>query len=470
MTRDTAVGRDLLKGLEPTLVLGLVSLAIPPPKEERHQTSDRNARSKEKVQEIHKRNLPKHITDLSPQKGLPMTPILTAAPQPRGTILVGDALSRLQELETSSIDCIITSPPYFQLRDYQHQGQLGLEDAIQDWVNNLLVVTNEMARILVSTGTLWLNLGDSYSTHQREGAPHKSLLLGPERLALRLLESGWIIRNKIVWAKTNAIPSSVTDRLSCAYEVIYLLSRSPRYYFDLDQIRTPAKTHRAGQPSPPPKQPRHHTSRAPGRAEQPGGQSSPQHPGRRRHSTANPMPDAWRASNADTDHGLKAMKQLGIAAHPLGKNPTDVWRLASSNYRGPHFATYPEHLVERMLLAGCPEQRCRTCRAPYIRPIRRLGAHATRLALQPTCHCPPQPDDTPSHEPGLVLDPFLGSGTTAVVAEQHHRDWLGIEIHPDFAELAWQRIQHARTTRHGAVAARTNNNQSRDSADRKETT
>ena len=117
-----------------------------------------------------------------------MTTTLTAAPQPRGTIIVGDALNRLQELETGSIDCVITSPPYFRLRNYQHHKQLGLEDTIQGWVNNLLTITDEIARVLVPTGTLWLNLGDSYSTHQHEGAPRKSLLLGPERLALALTQ------------------------------------------------------------------------------------------------------------------------------------------------------------------------------------------------------------------------------------------------------------------------------------------
>lgn len=359
-----------------------------------------------------------------------MTTTLTAVPQPRGTILIGDALSRLQELEAGSIDCIITSPPYFRLRDYQHQDQLGLEDTVQDWVSGLLAVTDEMARVLVPTGTLWLNLGDSYSTHQREGAPRKSLLLGPERLALALIQRGWTLRNKIVWAKTNAIPSSVTDRLSCTHEVIYLLTRSSRYYFDLDAIRQPPKTRCTtpdGPPSPPPRQPRTHR---------------PHHRPPSRHRRG--MPPHWRGPNTDGDQGLATMKRQKTICHPLGKNPGDVWHLAASNYRGAHFATYPTHLVERMLLAGCPERRCRTCRAPYTRPIRRLGTEALRLALTPSCHCAP---DGHTSEPGIVLDPFIGSGTTAIVAEKHHRDWLGVEINADFAQLAWQRIHDARAKR-----------------------
>ena len=237
-----------------------------------------------------------------------MTTTLTAAPQPRGTIIVGDALNRLQELETGSIDCVITSPPYFRLRNYQHHQQLGLEDTIHGWVNNLLAVTDEIARVLVPTGTLWLNLGDSYSTHQHEGAPRKSLLLGPERLALALTQRGWTLRNKIIWAKTNSIPASVTDRLSCTHEVIYLLTRNPRYYFNLDDIRQPPKTRcttRNGRPSPPPRQPRAHTR--------------PQlHPPKRG------MPEHWRGPNTDGDEGLAAMKRQKTICHPLGKNPGDV--------------------------------------------------------------------------------------------------------------------------------------------------
>lgn len=377
-----------------------------------------------------------------------MTTTLTAAPQPRGTIIVGDALSRLQELETSSIDCVITSPPYFRLRNYQHHKQLGLEDTIHGWVNNLLTITDEIARILVPTGTLWLNLGDSYSTHQHEGAPRKSLLLGPERLALALTQRGWTLRNKIIWAKTNSIPASVTDRLSCTHEVIYLLTRSPRYYFNLDDIRQPPKTRcttRNGRPNPSPRQPRAHTR--------------PQlHPPKRG------MPEHWHGPNTDGDEGLATMKRQKTICHPLGKNPGDVWHLATSNYRGAHFATYPTHLVERMLLAGCPERRCRTCRAPFTRPIRRLGTEALRLALTPTCHCTPTrntSDTHPNSEPGIVLDPFLGSGTTAIVAEEHQRDWLGIELNPTFANLARQRIQDARNKRKTHPTNTTHNHDNR---------
>lgn len=270
----------------------------------------------------------------------------------------------------------------------------------------------EIARVLVPTGTVWLNLGDTYSTHPRQGAATKSLLLGPERLALALLGDGWTIRNKVIWAKTNPIPSSVGDRLATTHEVVYLLARNRSYYFDLDSIRQPAKT----RPTPPP--------RRPTRLGKPSG-----------------IPKRWLGPNTDTDAGLVAMRRRGLTAHPLGKNPGDVWHLATARYRGDHFATYPEELVERMLLAGVPEKRCVDCRAPWYRPLRRHEHHAIRLPLRPSCTCTPEGDR--GSEPGLVLDPFIGSGTTAVVARRHRRDWLGIEIHPDFAEWAETRITQA---------------------------
>lgn len=326
---------------------------------------------------------------------------------PRGRVLQGDALQRLQSLPDASVDSIVTSPPYFRLRNYGASGQIGLEGHVDQWVEELRALLTESARVLVPTGTVWLNLGDSYSTHAREGTPRKGLLFGPERLALALIEDGWIIRNKIIWAKTNTIPSSVRDRLATKHEVIYLLARQPKYFFDLDAIREP---HKSGPTKP----------RAIRKCE-----------GR---------PD-WLGPNSDGDRGLDAMHAAGIQGHPLGKNPADVWRLAVSSYRGAHFATYPVKLAERMVTAGTPEARCAQCRTAYERPVRRLGAVATRLALQAMCDC------DASSEPGLVLDPFMGSGTTAIAAENLGRDWLGIELNADYIALAEQRIQAERDRR-----------------------
>ncbi len=336
----------------------------------------------------------------------------TALALPRNRILIGDALHELRTLPDASVDMVLTSPPYFQLRNYQVDGQLGLEAHVDQWVANLRGVAGEVARVLVPTGSFWLNISDTYSLHQRQGAGRKSLLLGPERLALQLVEDGWLIRNKIVWTKTNHLPTSATDRLSNGWEALYVFVRQPRYFFDLDAIREP------------------HRSKPPKR------RKGLHRPAKR---------EAWRGANADDASGLVAMKARGIVGHPLGKNPGDVWQLPASNYRGAHHATFPIALAERAILAGCPEARCTNCRTPWRRPVTRatvegLGEVATRGALQAGCEC-----HAPT-EPGLVLDPFMGAGSTAVAAELHGRDWLGIELNPQFAALAEQRITAARPT------------------------
>jgi DNA modification methylase len=318
-------------------------------------------------------------------------------------ILVGDAAQTLQTLPVGFVDCVVTSPPYFRLRDYQHPGQIGLEESVDLWVDDLRGVLRQIGRILAPTGSVWLNLGDSYSTG-REGAPAKSLLLGPERLALALMQDGWIIRNKIVWAKRNPMPSPVRDRLSCTWEVIYLLVRQREYFFDLDAIRQP------------------HTSTKPA--------------AKTAHDWS--VPPAWRVSTS-SNGGLDALNAAGRVGHPLGKNPGDVWQLSTAAYRGAHHAVFPLSLAERPILAGSPERRCTRCRAPWRREtIRRLGHLAIRGELHPTCTC------EASSEPGVVLDPFMGAGTTAIAAEKHGRLWLGVELNPQFARLAEQRIAAAR--------------------------
>jgi hypothetical protein len=168
---------------------------------------------------------------------------VTAAP--RNTILTGDALTRLRELPGQSVDCVVTSPPYFQLRDYGVSGQLGLEPTVSGWVAELREVCREVARVLVPTGSLWLNVGDSFSQHPKFGAPVKGLLLAPERLLLALAQDGWLVRTKVIWAKTNPMPSSVTDRLSLTYEVIYFLVRQRSYFSTW--TRSGSRTNRARQ-------------------------------------------------------------------------------------------------------------------------------------------------------------------------------------------------------------------------------
>jgi DNA modification methylase len=324
----------------------------------------------------------------------------------RNEVVVGDALAELRGLPDASVDMMLTSPPYFRLRDYQVAGQLGAETTVEQWAANLLAVATEVRRVLTQTGTFWLNVGDSYSTNSQQGAARKSLLLGPERLALALTEQGWVLRNKIVWAKANPMPSSVRDRLNCGHEYIYVFAKAPSYFFDLDAIRV-AHTSRLGQ-----------AAQRPVRA-------------RRR--------EPWRGPNGDDASGLAYLHAQGRVGHPLGKNPGDVWTIPSSNYRGAHHATFPVALVERAIRAGCPEARCMACRAPWRQQtIRSLGGTAVRSVLGPTCAC------NAASEPGVVLDPFFGAGTTAIAAERLGRDWLGIELNPVFAALAVQRITSER--------------------------
>lgn len=325
---------------------------------------------------------------------------------PRNRVLIGDARTELAGLPDATVDMLLTSPPYFQLRDYQVSGQLGLEHSVSDWVGNLRTVAQEVARVLTPTGSFWLNVGDSYSLHERQGAKRKSLLLGPERLALALIADGWRVRNKVIWQKANPMPTSVRDRLSCTWEALYVFVRQEHYFFDLDAIRLPHQ-------SPPPR---------------------PQHGG------IQPIQrEAWRGPNGDDASGLSAMKAQGRVGHPLGKNPGDVWKLASSNYRGAHHATFPVALAMRTIAAGCPEARCSRCHYPWQRQtIRALGEIGMRGALEASCRC------GAPREPGLVLDPFMGAGSTAIAAEQLKRDWLGVELNPDFAALAEQRIREAR--------------------------
>ncbi len=348
----------------------------------------------------------------------------------RNRILVGDLRERLAELPEGLVDTVITSPPYFQLRDYGVAGQLGLEPTVGGWVDEMRLALNGLIRVLKPTGSLWLNLGDTYSRHQSYGAQRKSLLLAPERLLLALAEDGWLVRNKVVWAKTNSMPHAVSDRLSSSYDIVYLLTRQPSYFFDLDAIRLP---HRSTT------RPRHGTTYPPAHAAAP----------------------SWRQQGGG-NRGLAAQKAAGRVGHLLGKNPGDVWQLPGANFPGAHFATFPPALVERPLLATCPELICDSCGTPYRRAVRkrtvehsrdrgpqraeqrvlryprRYTAIRERGPLLPACSC------RVSAQPGVVLDPFFGAGTVGLVAERHDRDWVGIELNPAYARIARDRIAKAR--------------------------
>jgi site-specific DNA-methyltransferase (adenine-specific) len=326
-----------------------------------------------------------------------------ARPLPRNTILLGDTLEQLGKLPSDSVDTIVTSPPFFLLRNYQTSGQLGLEATVHEYVEGLVAVADELSRVLKPSGSLWLNLGDSYSRHARYGAPPKSLLLAPERVVLALVQRGWVLRNKVVWAKPNPMPNSVTDRLNCSWEYVFHLVRSTSYFYDLDAIRIPHVSSR-----------RDLTTASPCKKAK---------TGQPKYAAARP---AWAGPLAGSNDGLLRARAEGRPGHRLGKNPGDVWTVPTAGYRGAHFAVFPERLIERPMHATCPAKVCTACGKPW---------HQSRGNIHgPSCAC------RADARPGLVLDPFMGSGTTGVVARRLGRDWLGIELNPSYRELALSRI------------------------------
>lgn len=324
----------------------------------------------------------------------------------RNTILLGDSVERLRDLPESSVDTVVTSPPYHLLRNYDRDGQIGMEPTVAEYVDSIVAVCDELARVLKPEGALWLNLGDSYSRHDRYGAPAKGLLLAPERVLLALADRGWIVRNKIVWAKPNPMPTSVRDRLSCTYEPIYLLTRSSSYFFDLDAIRVPHKS-----------RPRGLTPRTHGEKSEIGPKNTPKYDSSR---------PGWAGPLAGRNDGLEKARREGRAGHRLGKNPGDVWTVATAAYRGAHFATFPVALVTRPILAGCPARTCLACGVAW-------HQHRGR-PVRAACEC------DAAWQPGLVLDPFMGAGSTAVAARTVGRDWLGIELNSTYRDLALTRI------------------------------
>ncbi|MEU8101661.1 DNA-methyltransferase [Streptomyces rubiginosohelvolus] len=299
------------------------------------------------------------------------------------TLLLGDATEQLRTLPEASVNCIVTSPPYYGLRDYGTSGQYGLEPTPAAYVETLRTLFAEARRVLADDGTLWLNLGDSYAyppgssgrqghgqredrTFTAEGLrgtkalPPKNLMMIPERTAMALQDDGWILRNKIVWHKTNAMPSSVTDRLSNRYEHLFLFSKAERYQFDLDPIREP------------------HTMRPQRR---PSGHKTRQKLG--------VLPAQTFSTSQRTEPG--------VDGHPLGRNPGDVWSISTRHYPAAHFAVFPVDLPLRCIKAGC-----------------RPG--------------------------GTVLDPFSGSGTTGAAARQLGRKYIGIDLNPEYHDLARARF------------------------------
>lgn len=276
-------------------------------------------------------------------------------------ILCGDSRDVLPAIPAESVNCIITSPPYYQQRDYLAEKQIGAEVQLEHYIDNLRQVFSECYRVLHESGTLWLNLGDKYQDGQLLGVPW--------RVALALQSDKWQLRSDIIWYKPNAMPSSVKNRPTTDHEYVFLFSKTGSYHYDIDAIREPHVTFSAESKM---RGGRNHFGKVLGTPEQGKNGGNPNlHDGR------------WDQ-----------------AFHPKGRNRRTVWEIPLSKYRGAHFAVFPERLVELCILAGCPEG-------------------------------------------GIVLDPFIGSGTTAVVAQRLGRRYVGIDTSAEYCKMAQERlVQH----------------------------
>jgi DNA modification methylase len=306
----------------------------------------------------------------------------------------GDALRCLELLPSDTFDCVVTSPPYWGLRDYGVEGQIGLEPTMAAYLATMIGVCRELRRVLKPSGTFWLNIGDSYSgswgaqgrritesddpswhgsqiknhprfasgtgSSKRSGLKQKDLCMIPNRLAIALQDDGWWVRSEIIWAKPNPMPESVTDRPTSSHEKIWLLAKSERYYFDAAAIAEPSVAD---------------------------------------HGSGNGFKRDARLSYADASGARGSEEQwTGVSGT---RNARNVWTISTKPFKGAHFATFPPDLAERCIKAGCP----------------------------------------PS---GRVLDPFGGAGTTGLVAQRLGRSALLIELNEGYCEMVRRRIEAAR--------------------------
>lgn len=307
----------------------------------------------------------------------------------------GDAFNLIEDVPDDSIHCAVTSPPYWGLRDYETEDQMGLEDSVSEYIENLVELGKELQRVIRSDGSWWLNIGDVFAQEETEiegnRLPRKSKLLLPHRVAIALAESGWVVRSDVVWSKPNPMPHSTQDRLNEEKEFVFQLANSPDYWFDLDPIREP------------------YSDSSIERIE-------------------SDAPILNRATDRYADSTpISGGENYSREINPDGKNPGDVWEFTVPSFSEAHFAVYPESLVERPIKSTCPPTVCASCGAPYER-----GEEKDEW-LQ-VCSC-----SSKETAPGIVLDPFVGSGTTASTAKRLGRQFIGFELNPDYVAIAQQR-------------------------------
>lgn len=367
-------------------------------------------------------------------------------------IIVADVMDGLGQLDDGAIQCVVTSPPYWGLRDYGTNGQIGLEPTLDEYIAKMVAVFAEVKRVLRDDGTLWLNMGDSYASQgeKREygssdgkvrrgpqATGRRSALIKPKnlvgqpwRLAFALQADGWYLRSDIIWAKVNPMPESVTDRPTKSHEYLFLLTKRPRYYYDVDAVREQAID-----------------------------------------------PESIRGYSPRSIHaavvhdGNEHRTKIGLSKLTGKKFPKrnirTVWTIPTEAFPEAHFATFPRKLVEPCIKAGTSERGCcpecgvggrrltntthwfvskgsskigdagrdpdKRTDLPTIKTIKEVET----LGWEPGCDCE---GDGVGPVPCTVLDPFMGSGTTGVVAKQLGRSFVGIELNPEYAEMARRRI------------------------------
>lgn len=299
-------------------------------------------------------------------------------------IFCGDCIQVLKTLESESVDCVVTSPPYWALRDYGVAGQLGLEPTFQEYIIKLCDIFDEVKRVLKKEGTCWVNLGDTYfntpagKTAGKGGTgrmklgdkdqetriagqqfrdmtqyTHKCLCQIPSRFAIEMTNRGWILRNEIIWHKPNCMPTSVTDRFTVDFEKVFFFTKNKKYKFEMQIEPLQSKFHGKD----------------------------------------------WETRKAECEPMRQGLgkRATTFGGNPNGRNKRCVWTIATKPFKSAHFATYPEKLIEPMIKAGCP-----------------VG--------------------------GVVLDPFFGAGTTGLVAVNQKKNYIGIELNPEYIKIAEERI------------------------------
>lgn len=302
-------------------------------------------------------------------------------------IIYGNCLEKLKDIEAESVDCCVTSPPYYGLRDYGIAEQIGLEETPREYINKLVEVFSEVKRVLKDDGTLWINIGDTYNGAKKgntEVIKHKAVaessefvkkkwseaktkdLIGiPWMLAFALRDDGWYLRQDIIWHKPNPMPEPVKDRCVKSHEYIFLLSKQPHYYFDYEAIQENAVC----------------------KDDKRGGCGRIAYDGKR--------------ADGNDNHAQQSFVKITDK-----RNKRDVWSITTKAVKEAHFATFPEDLIKPCILAG-------------------------------------------SRKGGIVLDPFFGSGTTGRVAESLNRDYIGIELNPEYVEIGKRRTNNVQMTLEG---------------------